>query len=803
MSGDNIIHLCPRYAEVVLLTRKSRLLCLLSLLTVVAPLQAQEAKQTGDEDATTQSVRDQGRILLKRNFLASEFQSAEQLGFAQLSFQDAEGVDARANFRLRAPAKKINLRRLSLSAVHQDASGETKPSGALTINQNLGDVFIQGQIARNASARSINQYESRWRLLGDGTSYLSYPSYTRDDMSAESWAGNLRADYTIRPRLSLTYEMTATRYQDTSFRTKLENQIASGAQIPESYDLGFDGRTVTGLDVESGSLRHYQHERATKRDIDRHQLTLKSVFDDNIVEVRAYSSTWQNSLDWLPWNFLTRGVDIGYEVANPWLPTVDLGPQNAVADPALSRLRDYRQMLTVIKDRDSALAIDWDRSLEWGNADISMSIGLNWRTKERNADDQRLVYQPTPEATFGLVDAVGSNSVTRMMPNNFSLPPTMNHSFARNLLLGDRRGEVVLNELLSLRETVEQGYQTEETISAGYFFAEIEHAPHALSMGARREFTETNTLGTLIASVGDVPMGSTRVEGATIFGQTIIDTFDGTDFYKVPGSNSYSHWVPSIQYRYEPAGRFSYQLAWFEQLMRPQYFDIVNYRRVWEGFRRIDQGNPDLRAATIRTASAALEYQHGDLSAAFEIYDKSIADFAYKFTATEVIDGEVYLSGSIYNGKEATVSGWQARLNFDLSKSLSVFDSAKLGVRYTYSDSSAEITDRTVPVPERAAHFGTANLSLGWRGWTANSRFTMQSETLDSIGQVVEQDQYRERIIRWDQTLSYTTTNKVRFDLSVANVLDRPERNYEQNRLRVLKNEYSGSLIKLTVSKAL
>ena len=112
----------------------------------VVPLQAQETKQTGDEDATTQSARDQGRILLKRNFLASEFQSGEQLGFAQSSFQDAEGVDARANFRLRAPAKKVSLRRLSLSAVHQDASGKTKPSGALTINQSMGDVFFQGQM---------------------------------------------------------------------------------------------------------------------------------------------------------------------------------------------------------------------------------------------------------------------------------------------------------------------------------------------------------------------------------------------------------------------------------------------------------------------------------------------------------------------------------------------------------------------------------------------------------------------------------------------------------------------------------
>ena len=786
-----------------MLTRTSRLLCLLSLLMTVVPLQAQETKQTGDEDATTQSARDQGRILLKRNFLASEFQSGEQLGFAQSSFQDAEGVDARANFRLRAPAKKVSLRRLSLSAVHQDASGKTKPSGALTINQSMGDVFFQGQIARNASARAINQYESRWRLLGDGTSYLSYPSYTRDDMSAESWVGNFRADYDIKAGMSLSYEATATRYQDTSFRTKLENQIATGVQIPESYELGADGRTVTGLAVESGSLRHYQHERAGERNIDRHQLTLKNVFDNNIVELRAYSSTWQNSLDWLPWNFLTQGVDIGYEVANPWLPNVDLGPQNAVADPALSRLRDYRQMRTVIKDRDSALALDWDRSLEWGNADISTSVGLNWRSKERNANDQRLVYQPTPDSVFGLADVVGDNTVTRMMPNNFLLPPTMNHGYARNLLLGDRRDEVVLNELLSLRETLEQGYQTEETIAAGYFFAEIKQAPHALSLGARREFTETNTLGTLEATAGDVPAGAIPVEEATIFGQTIVDNFDGTDFYRVPGSNSYSHWVPSLKYRFEPEGAFSYQVAWFEQLMRPQYFDIVNYRRVWEAFRRIDQGNPDLRAATIRTASATLEYQRGDILAAFELYDKVISDFAYKFTAAEVIGGEVYRSRSIFNGKEATVSGWQARVNFDLSKTLPVFDSAKLDVRYTYSDSSAEITDRMVSVPERAAHFGTANLSLGWRGWTANSRFIMQSETLDSIGQVEEQDQYRERIIRWDQTLSYTTDSKVRFDLSIANVLDRPERNYEQNRLRVLKNEYSGSLIKLAVSKAL
>ena len=42
----------------------------------------------------------------------------------------------------------------------------------------------------------------------------------------------------------------------------------------------------------------------------------------------------------------------------------------------------------------------------------------------------------------------------------------------------------------------------------------------------------------------------------------------------------------------------------------------------------------------IRTASTTLEYQRGDVTAAFELYDKVISDFAYKFTAAEVIGGE-------------------------------------------------------------------------------------------------------------------------------------------------------------------
>ena len=84
-----------------------RLPILVAALTLLAPMMlfaSEESEADGpkvdEEDATTQSVRDRGRILLKRNFLASEFQASEPVGFYQEAFLDAEGVDSRAFFSL-------------------------------------------------------------------------------------------------------------------------------------------------------------------------------------------------------------------------------------------------------------------------------------------------------------------------------------------------------------------------------------------------------------------------------------------------------------------------------------------------------------------------------------------------------------------------------------------------------------------------------------------------------------------------------------------------------------------------------
>ena len=103
---------------------------LLAPTTLAAEASDRDVAGDNEDDATTQSVRDRGRILLKRNFLSSEFQMSEPLGFYQEAFLDAEGVDSRAFFGLQKPVQGKPSSDLTVSFTQQDKAGKYRLGGA-------------------------------------------------------------------------------------------------------------------------------------------------------------------------------------------------------------------------------------------------------------------------------------------------------------------------------------------------------------------------------------------------------------------------------------------------------------------------------------------------------------------------------------------------------------------------------------------------------------------------------------------------------------------------------------------------
>ena len=783
----------------------------IAALTLLAPMMlfaSEDSDANGskvdEEDATTQSVRDRGRILLKRNFLASEFQASDPVGFYQEAFLDAEGVDSRAFFSLVRPSKDALTNEVTITVTQQDKAGATRPGGRIAAERAYGPITLSAEVVHNATERIIDQYEGRWRRTSEDLSFLSFPAYTRDRISADSNVGNFRIDWSLDSDRLLTLESALTRYQDSAFRTKIEAQFGVGSFDASNLDLGSTNDTITDLTVTDASLRHYQHEWNTQRDIARHQVTYRQTFDTGLFELRAYQGSWENSSQWLPWNFLTPDVDIAYSTDDAHLPSVSLLDGHSLVDPSQAVFRDYRYLNTKTRDADKAVAIDWDSQRNWTNAKLVFSIGASWRTKKRRADDQRWVYQPSGQGVLAMTDLVSQLQGDTILSNGFILPPSISHADARRIASDPNNTRVVINEFLSFKESIEQQFASSETVSAAYIHGQMTRSNYTVSLGLRREGTVTETLGTLSGSEEAIaPAGSQPIYEVDIYDVSIKDTFDAFQAFSVPAKNQYHQWIPSFFFRYSINQETAFNLVWYQQIMRPQYFDIVNYSREMEAFRRIDRGNPSLAPARIDTVSGGLSFSSGDVSVRLELFKKSIDNFAYRSTTAGLVRGEIYRIRSIQNGSRASISGAQVAANFSLPTTQLPIDTASISLRYTYSDSEAILATRSTAFPERAKHFGNATFNISKGPFRLQTRLLGYSRTLESIGEDTWQDQYRSKVMAISHTLSFKTESALQFGLSVTNPLDRPERITEQTDLRVVKNEFSGSLYKLSISRSL
>ncbi len=185
-----------------------------------------------------------------------------------------------------------------------------------------------------------------------------------------------------------------------------------------------------------------------------------------------------------------------------------------------------------------------------------------------------------------------------------------------------------------------------------------------------------------------------------------------------------------------------------------------------------------------------------------ELFKKSIDNFAYLSTTAGLVRGEIYRIRSIENGSRASISGAQVAVNFSLPARQLPIDTASMSLRYTYSDSEAILATRSAAFPERARHFGNATFNISKGPFRLQTRLLGYSQTLESIGEDTWQDQYRSKVMAISHSLSFKTDSALQFGLSVTNPLDRPERITEQTDLRLIKNEFSGSLYKLSISRS-
>ncbi len=752
------------------------------------------------DDATNQSARERDRILLKRNPIASEYQGNDTPGTFLGAVSDAEGVDFRGLFRL--PQGKADAQSAEIEAnfSYQDVAKAYTPGGSIKLAKSYDALRLQFRAQYNSLERMVEFYEARWLAIDEPAVseqqalLLGFPRYSQDYFDTTSFNTQWRADYVLSDRAYVSYEGMSTNFDDIATRNRMEYQIGAGDIIEATLDN--DGSTLNQVSVEDARIRRYFHRMETSRDINRHRLGFNYETDVSAFEAGVYYSRWVNERLWLPWNFVDQGIAANYTIDSPYLP-VTAASEVDVFDTSQSWFANYRPTLTTTTDTDYALVVDWTRQFTFAGHPVWVGSGVTWRNKERNNENYRSVYTAMDD-TFNLTEVIGNNQAVSIMDNRTTIPAGM------DLLLGEpylvsNPDQFYFNPAQSFLESIQDIYTSEETVSSAYIDAYQQREDWFWRVGLRYEKTKTQTRGAVSGPVeaGITELGDT-ITTVTIAGQVIEETFDSFDAAFVEGGNQYHHLLPSLELRYQLTSAVRFKFNYFEQLMRPQYFDTVRYRRINPPTRTISEGSPDLQATTIHNLFAGVEFQDDALGKLYTgIYYNDIANFFYDSRVTETLDGIVYDVTRVENGKDGYIQGIQTYWAKQFRNTgLELID---IKASYTFSDTEANLLDRSIAMPERAKHRLMLNLLVKHEAWQYASSLAWQSEALDDVGADAQQDTIREKVLMWNQSVGWQITPQWSTKFSVNNILNYPDRSYLSEQKRVVNNLYSGTTAKLSL----
>lgn len=762
---------------------------------------------SAQKDETNSSPRERGRILVKRNPIASEYQVFGDIGTSPGADADGEGVDFRSFFPRKNPIETpTDSLRLGYSLNFNDQSGIGKSGYALGFTKSLGSESkwaVAGQLKYSASDRLIEHYESVWQETGEeDTYYLERPRFSYDEILTENLVATAQIGFRPNDKNELYFKTSFQDYYDNSYRNRLELQFGGATLEDGSETITSDGNMIEGTFSDAGTRRYFGD---TENERNRQHVTAGGTYtgDDWNVDYAIYTQKWNLDRLWNNWNFRDSGLDLSYSIEDPYLPEIIEHGDTNLLDTSKARFSSLRIHNSYTRDRDLAARIDAERSVDIAGSEYWIQTGFLHRNKERETWEDRDVFLSSDGESFTLNEIAFETEGDPLLFGTYAQPGGLDPSKSRPFVQ-ENPDIFVHNEFRETVEAAPQSYTAEETVTSSYLLGTRKAGEWTYEVGGRLERTETATRGTVVIpeAVNDPD------EGELI--EIIQEPSSGSDLIikNLYSENSYTNFIPSAEASYAASPETTWRAAWFQLLMRPQYYNIVDYRRISIPTRSISEGNPNLSPTEIdkfRLSWTKKNEKLGSLS--IEGYMINIENFFYGSVSEDSILEEgtpvTYRVSRVENGESAKIKGFEVQWR-KTAKDFAFFDSATTSIAYTYSDSEAKVQSRPddiLPTPERSEHLVKLSLNGTTGKFSTALDLSYQSEALDDLGNSYSKDEYREAVIKLNARGSYRVTNNASINLSLSNLTDHPERSYEGSPYRVTRNQYSSWFGSLNVTQ--
>ena len=404
------------------------------------------------------------------------------------------------------------------------------------------------------------------------------------------------------------------------------------------------------------------------------------------------------------------------------------------------------------QDEEWTARADVAREFAMNDGSFTLQGGVKSRWRKKSYDFDALVYDGF-DGRYTLADVLGTQTyrIQDLGPLPSQTTPT--------LLYWGARDKFELNPEDTVINSAASDYAIDEDVLAGYLLGRYDSSTLRIIGGLRfeRTFNDIRAFTTNEDTLDVTPNRSTR---------------------------SYTDWLPSLTFRFEPSRNLVLRLAGYKNLVRPKLSNLAP-RILVNQDDEAEFGNPNLNPDRAWNIDASAEYYFGQNSAITAgVFWKSIDDFIVEITDTtpgEILGVPYRTATTFTNGETAKIKGIELSFAQRFTFLPAPLDGLLLNANYTYTDAKGtvfagdDLTDpRRIPLPASAKH--TFNVALGYEKGPISLRAagTYRDKYLDELGGGADQDRYVDQHFQLDLSAKFRIAKNVRLFAEWVNVTDAP-----------------------------
>ncbi len=481
-------------------------------------------------------------------------------------------------------------------------------------------------------------------------------------------------------------------------------------------------------------------------------------------------------------------IPMTYDTSNYYW-RVSAGPE--FQDPGRFEFSEAARGGQLIEEELYVAQGDAQRDLFWGDRPGFVKFGGKFIGRDSTSDQDLIVYDGF-DGDF-LLSEVAQNGDPNFFTDvrrGYTFGPFPNYRASEQFFRANQ-DLFEVNDADTAVESFGVDYNVEEDVTAGYLMGSIDVGTATIVGGVRVERTDIDF------QAYDVTFVDGEIAGTPP---------------RVTGSKSYTNWLPGIQARWALQEDVIVRGAWTNTIGRPSYEENVPFR-IFE----IEEDDPGVFEGELETGNAdldPLESMNFDVSVEWYLEPAGILSggLFYKDIENPIFNRVQTLEDTDFEGRfysELVVtqpqnarSGDILGIELNYQQQFSMLPGALRGLgvslSYTWTDSEAEIFDRTEKVPFflQSEHIGNAAVYYELGKLELRLAYAYRSEYLESIGDEAAQDLYVDDHGQLDFKARYAFTDEIHGFLQMQNLTEEPLVYFSGNDDRLAEYEfYSWSMM--------